>query len=228
MHMHCEIVIPPTEDVEGAVETVMKPFREEEEDACHPFWDWYVIGGRFAGNKRMGRYDKDILDAFHQWLQDEKVTVSGLQCGKQELQPASQIPKVDAKWNEMFPPPDGKRLPCPLFAHSNDQYGHDGKGTLPDDICTLADTPGITCARVIIAGPGYNSDTDDYTGPPKAVYMVCEDQWNGVIHMKIDWDRTIKSALTGHAKHIESYKEQYREKMTPQDDWLTVTVDYHS
>src|SRR6185312_17302888 len=110
-------------------------------------------------------------------------TVAGLQCGKQELSPSSQIPKVDAKWNEMFP--SVEFLPCPLFQHSNDQYGKGLSGTLPGDVCRLdAAPPDLECEGVIFAGPAYNSETKDHTGHLEAKFMLCDSQWNGCNHMK--------------------------------------------
>jgi len=139
MHYHCEIVIPPTDDVNAVVEQIMAPFSENapendesgEYNPKYSFWDYWLIGGRWAGSKQEATYDPVKLEAFHQWCVDEKITVSGLRAGKQELSPADQIPKVDAKWNEMFRP--GSTEPCQLFKHSNEN-----DGPLAGDICRLA------------------------------------------------------------------------------------------
>lgn len=200
MHYHCEIVIPPTDDIEAAVKSIMAPFDEtgdesdEDYDRGNAFWDFYVIGGRMAGNKQLARYDKTQIDEFYAWLRSENVTVSGVTCGKQELSPASQIEKVDVKWNEMFP--SETFLPCPLFKHSNDQYAKGLSATLPDDVMRLADVPGaLTCERVIVAGPSYESETNDWTGSLEAKFMLCQRQWNGVNHMTVEWDGTLEGAL---------------------------------
>jgi hypothetical protein len=226
MHYHCEIVIPPTEldGIEAAVESIMKPFYKGDENSVHSFWDLYVIGGRWAGTKMMAKYDAAKMKAFQQWMQDEKVTVSSLQCGKQDLSPASQISKVDAKWNEMFPHDSGP-LPCPLFGHSNDQYGKDGKGTLPDDICTLAEANGVKCSRIIFAGPSYDGDTNE---PLEATFMLTDEAWNGVNYMPVSWDGTLADAQKLFTDRLRNLGDSYREQMTPQGDWLAITVDYHS
>jgi hypothetical protein len=228
MHYHCEIVIPPTTDIEAAVTSVMKQFDEnDEENRRAAFWDWWVIGGRWAGHKLLAQYDQAKLDEFHEWLQAEKVTVSGLQCGKQELKPATQEAKVDAKWNEMFP--SAEFLPCPLFAHSNDSYGKGLSGTLPNDVSRLGDVPPtLKCSRVIFAKPGYASDTKDWTGPLEAEFMLCESQWNGCNHMKVDWDETFGSALEQYREQLKNRSDEYAAKVNPASDWLVVTVDYHS
>lgn len=228
MHVHCELLIPPTQDVEGAVAAVMERFGENrsDEDGCE-FWDFYVIGGRFAGNKLIAKYDPEKVEAFCAWLKAKKVTVSGLQCGKQELSPPSQAVVVDAKWNEMFPcdPP----IPCPFFAHSNDQYGKDGDGTLPGDIVRLGDVPArLRVGRVVIAGRSFDSDSDDFTGPLEAKFMLCEEEWNGCNHMSIQWDKSVAGAVEQYRESLARCKPEYAAKAMPTDDWLAVTVDYHS
>ena len=152
MHCQCEIIIPPTDDVKSAIESIMAPFSEnsgdEDHDSRNAFWDFYVIGGRFAGEKLLAGLDKDKMDRFNQWCQDEKITVSGVVCGKQSLSPESQIEKVDTMWNELFPREDGLQVACPVFGHSNDQY--DSESIIDGDICQLGDAKSVNCGRVII------------------------------------------------------------------------------
>ena len=223
-------------DIEAAVTSVLKPYCEHEEDLDedeqytsrrHGFWDFWVIGGRWAGHKLLAQYDQSKIDEFYDWCKAEKITVSGLQCGKQELSPASQIPKVDAKWNEMFP--SAELVPCPLFNHSNDQYGKGLSGTLPRDVSRLDAVPAaLKCSRVIFARPSYQSETKDRTGPLEVGWMIGEDLWNGCNHMKADWDGTFASAVEKYRESLKNYSEEYAAKMIPQNDWLVVTVDYHS
>lgn len=231
MHYHCEIIIPPVMNIEEAVASVLKPFDEngDDEDGYkrHAFWDFWSIGGRWAGTKLLAKYDQAKLDEFNAWLRAENVTVAGLVCGKQEISPASQIPKIDAKWNEMFP--SAEFVPCPLFRHSNDQYAKDMSGTLPGDIQRLADVPvALECSHVIIAKPSYDSATKEFTGPLEAEFMLKEDAWNGCNHMKVDWDGKLHSAVEKYRERVASYTEEFKARALPQPDWLVVTVDYHS
>lgn len=240
MHYHCEIVMPPTMDIEAAVTSILKPYNEQpsEEDAededieytsrRHGFWDFWVIGGRWAGHKLMARYDQAKLDEFHDWMRAEKLTVSGVQFGKQELSPASQIGKVDAKWNEMFPSPEF--VPCPIFRHSNDQFGKGLRGTLPNDVMPLRDVPNsLKCSRIIFAVPKWNSKDSARTGPDlEAGFMLADTAWNGCNHMPIDWDGKFSSAVEKYRESLKNYKEEYAAKVSPTDEWLAVTVDYHS
>lgn len=219
MHMHLEVLMPPTDNVEGALAKIMAPFNENGADEegntnTHGFWDWYRIGGRWGGKKIEAKIGKDRLDAFYRALAERKVTVSGLQFGKQTLRPASQIEAVDALWREMFP--DSGLSVCPVFDHA--------PVVVDGDICKLSEVPeGLTAERVIIAGPSWN-DKDTFS----ADYMISEDIWNGVMRVKTQWDGQFKTALDAFSKKIEGYKEDYREKHTPKDDWVVVTVDYHS
>lgn len=227
MHYCCEIVMPATADVEGAVRSILAPFDENGEDRSNTFWDFYVIGGRFAGAKLQAMIGDERIQRFYDWLKAEEVTVSSFQAGKQTLQPEDQIPKVDAKWNEMFPDAPG---PCPLFSHSSNQYGADLKSsTLAGDICPLDEVPaGYEPHRVIFAAPSYSSDTKERTGPFEATFMLTEDVWNGCNHMKVDWDGKFTSALEKYRESISRYRDEVRGTFVPTADWIAVTVDYHS
>lgn len=231
MHFHCEIVMPPVDDIEAAVASIMAPFSEcpedgdDDSDTRNSFWDWYVIGGRWAGAKLMARYDKAKMDEFYAWLKAEGVTVSGVTCGKQTLRPASQIPKVDAKWAEMFP--SDIAIPCPIFDHSSPKFADGLNGTLPGDVLPLAQVPEkLTCCRVIFAAPSYNDGA--YTGPLKAEFMCSQEIWNGVNWLKTEWDGNFSTAVAMCVDRCARYLDEHRELVTPKDDWQVVTVDYHS
>lgn len=221
MHFHCEIVMPPTDDIEAAITSIMAPF-DENKEGKHTFWDYWVIGGRWAGAKEKAGYDPERIKEFYAWCKAEGVTVSGVQWGKQELSPADQIPKVDAKWNEMFRP--GSSAACPLFLHSNRN-----DGPLAGDVCRLDEVPaGLNASRVIFAKHSYNEETRDYTGPLEAEFMLCDSIWNGCNHLKVDWNGKFSTALEQCRKSYESYRDEFRTKHEPKADWLVVTVDYHS
>lgn len=203
--------MPQTNNIEEAVSQVMAPFYEDS-DNTHTFWDWYVIGGRFAGTKLQAGLDQEKLEKFYKEIQNKKVTISGVQCGKQELLPASQIPMVDEIWANYFPEYKGKA--CPIFNHSNDQYVNN---CLYGDVIKLKDCPPESeCSRIIFAGPDYKDKKIE------ARFMLSTDIWNGVNNQETNWDGKINSALTMLKK---SYLKPER---YPTDDSLVVTVDYHS
>ena len=233
MHHHLEVVMPPTSDVKGAVASILAPFCEHEptdesdREDWRPkgtFWDYFVVGGRWAGDKKLARYGKERIDEFYAWCRDEKVTVSGVQSGKQTLSPISQRGKVDAKWAEMF----GDAV-CPLFDHANDQLGLRGDSALDGDVAKFGDVPDtMECARIIFAGPSYNHETGQFDGKATAVFMLAEDAWNGVNYMPVTWDGTLRDALAQFTEKYQTYRDDYKARITPTADWLVVTVDYHS
>jgi hypothetical protein len=229
MHYHCEVIMPKTKDIQGDLESILAPFQEnmgEDEDVewiseRYSFWDFWVIGGRWAGTKETCIYDKDKIDAFYAELEKRNVTVSEVQCGKSELSPASQIPMVDELWCAFFPTETGEIVPCPIFAHSNNQY--DSDTCIACDICCLEELPKtLTCSRVIIAGPDFDGNKVE------AKYMLCDDMWNGVNFVPVTWDGKITTALEMFKEHLSTYAEKYKQKYTPKPDWLCITIDYHS
>lgn len=219
MHYHCEIIMPPTHDVEAAVNAIMARFDEnapDNKDGAHDarftFWDWYVIGGRWSGHKLLARLDAAKLDEFQAMLTKMEVTVSGVQAGKPSLFPESQIAEVDRLWVEHFP--DAGLAQCPFFKHYTGTMG---------DVCRVDELPeGLTASRVIVAGPGLNG-----TGL-QVETMQQRQVWNGVNIIKTAWDGTVAATLGAHAERIALYRDEYRNGMTVKPDWLAVTVDYHS
>jgi hypothetical protein len=219
MHAKLEIIMPPVDNIEEAIAQIMAPFDENEPDNKHAFYDWYVIGGRYAGSKLTALFNKEKVDEFRQELINRKITVSAFQAGKEKIEPAAQIPMVDALWREFFPESTVKT--CPLFAHYNDQYKN-SEGW--PDVIPLSDLPDDYRAfRVIIAGLDWKDD-----GTLEAKHMIARSEWNGVSHIGAVWDENVKSALNQYIEKTENYKTDYKEKMQPKQDWLVVTVDYHS
>ena len=123
MHYHCEIIMPPTDDIESAVKTALDPFSTHlEGDERHEaaFIDWYVIGGRWHGQKIINRLSKETIDAFYDELDASGITVSGFRIGREEINPPDQIPAVDEIWKRHFN--DTPFEKCPFFKHGADPY----------------------------------------------------------------------------------------------------------
>ena len=93
-------------------------------------------------------------------------------------------------------------------------------GTLADCLTDLADQP---IWRLIVAGPRLNDENR-----LDVASMWVAEQWNGTTYEPTGWDRTIKHALRLHKARLVDLDETHREARTPRDDWLGVTVDYHS
>lgn len=222
MHYRLELILPDVENLKQTIDQILEEYSESYVDEYddknpHAFYDWYVIGGRFSGAKLKDSLDKENLEKFYQKLRDEKITVSGFQAGKQSLQPADQIEKVDKWWREFFP---GQGEVCPLFSHYNNQY--DDSDGYPD-VQKLGQISGNTSAsHVAIAKSKY--DGDGY----ELGYMIQDSIWNGVTFVDTKWDGKVVSALSEYRKKLEGYKDEYKQKNMPTDDWICVTIDYHS
>ncbi|MCY4128091.1 MAG: hypothetical protein OXG15_02485, partial [Gammaproteobacteria bacterium] len=63
-HYHCEVIMPPYPETEWKerVDAIMAPFSEHDDDSEHPLWDWYVIGGRWNGEKVLRAQDEDKVE----------------------------------------------------------------------------------------------------------------------------------------------------------------------
>lgn len=224
MHYRCEIVMPPVSDIEEAVTAILAPFNErlpedDENGSGYSFWDFWVIGGRYAGSKLQDSLDSEKLELFWKRMKEINLTVSGFCAGKQEIKPAAQIPRVDAIWRELFP--ESGTDACPLFAHSNDQYSNGS--LIVGDVCSLKELPEkVVCARAIIAGPDFDNTSLCVS------HMEQEDFWNGVNYCDTTWDKTLQSAIERYAEKSKGHSREYLAARTPKDDWLVVTVDYHS
>ena len=231
MHFTLEVVMPPTDDVQAVLDKYMAEYAEEIRDDdgsdtwtrnVNGFYDWYQIGGRFSGTKLTTSLGPDRIEAFVRELQDREVTVSGIVCGKQTLQPANQIVEVDALWKERFP--DSGLDKCPLFDHSNSE-----DSVLTGDVLPLGSLPDevldMKVCRLAIVPREKNPDTTWFTFE----YMVADELWNGATWQKTTWDGTIRTALADWKEYVEkNYREEYKEFVLPQSDWLVVTVDCHT
>lgn len=242
MHALAEVVIPPKfrPNLTDAVGQVMEHFLRPEYDGDGEetdrenwkadWWDWWKIGGRWSGEKTLARVDKDRLSEFYKELSKQKVTVSGLVMGRKELQPAAQIPKVDALWREWFP---GHGDRCPVFQHA--YQARLKTGGLIDyfdhDVCTVGELPErYTCERLLISG-----ERADEPGKLYAVRHLAKEYWNGVEHQDTKFDGKVKKALDDmirKAARKKSGKEDYKigdvRRAGLANDWLCVTVDYHN
>lgn len=217
-HYHMEIIMPPTArlTMEDVIAQVLAPFDEnaspEIRSSGAQFWDWYVIGGRWSGEKIRQSMDDTKLEQFQEWMGSEKITVSEVQCGKPTLNPVEQREKVDAKWAEMFP--ESGFDVCPLFDHFP---------TSASDIMQLGQVdPKISMFRGMILVPGH--DEQGYI----LETMLAQEIWNGATFQETAWDGTLEALLKYHSKYHDNYKSKYVARVTPKSDWLVVTVDYHS
>lgn len=211
MHYQLEVILPPggtTLDEDLAL--VMDSFREEQEDGddapgTADWYDWWEIGGRWSGNHALAHVEPALLAAFREELHQRKVTVSGIQFGKQELSPATQIPEVDRLWREMVPRCGNE---CPLFQHS--------KPT--GDVCLYSEVSGTLKAKRVIICERREA------GGIRVRRMVVTSLWNGTEHQKTDFDGNVRAFVEAQRMSESGWPKPVDVK----DDWVAVTIDYHN
>ena len=54
MHDLLEVVLPPVDDLDSALEDILAPYEEGRQSQPHGFWDYWMIGGRYSGEKVLG------------------------------------------------------------------------------------------------------------------------------------------------------------------------------
>ncbi len=213
MHSHLELIMPPIDDynlLEERIEEILRPFcsrssEKTENRSSFTFWDSWRIGGRFSQQKILARVPQYKLDAFYKEIERQKITCSGIVCGKPELSPSNQIPLVNALWREFCP--EGGDV-CPLFKHS-------GEGISNTDICQIKNLPReLEAHAVIIASYNHNNNSFGVAD------MIHSHMWNGVSFVKTYWDTKVFTFITWTAKEYS--------RLLIQDDWLAITIDYHN
>lgn len=219
MHYHAEVLMPPQNDVMDGLDKVLRSFNDDEsafpEDESYyqylGLWDYWVVGGRWSGAKMKASLGEEKINLFREELAKREITVSGIQFGKQELSPASQIPLVDSLWQEWFPDSSER---CLLFKHAGDVMDY--------DICPLSDVPdNLKAKNLFIAGNGYNDELD-------CKHLLCASYWNGCNHQPTKWNGNVLDGVKEYIASMNNYKDEYKDKCTPKDDWVCVTIDYHS
>lgn len=202
-HAIAEIVMPPTNNIEAAVKQAMACNCEDRPD----WWDFYVIGGRFSGNKMLARIATEKIFSFYAELAKRKITVSAVQFGKQTICPEHHIPTVDKLWQEMVP---GFGDKCILFSHAHDQYG--GSGIFAGDICHVSEIPAnLECDRLIVAR------NRQYGAGLFVEEMLVKSLWNGISWQSTKFSGNVKEGIT-----------LVGEQCAVADDWVVVTVDFHN
>ena len=208
------------EDLGEPLAQILDPFQEGQQ-WYQGFWDWWQIGGRYSGSKIAKSLYQEARDAFFKELTRRNVTVSGVQFGEQTLKPESQRPMVDALWREAFP--DTPFEACPLFDHSPAP----GPGDVMryGEVLQMGD---FALEHLIVAGPHGWHDMYEEEGRLEAVFMLRGIVWNGLNYEDTAWDRTFRGGMALREAASAYSSEAYRERHTPQEDWLVVTIDYHS
>ena len=204
MHYHLELIMPPSPliQIQERVRELMFPLSQavaHSEGTTAYLYDWYQIGGRFAGAKMLGRLDPERLHKFRQELYGEAFTNDArpVVIGQTGLWRTQDLPKVDALWRKWFP--EEEIDACPLFDHypAGDQ-----------DICRVDQIPDTLTADAVLVG---NED--------KVVFQLITEIWDSTKQEFQDtgFDGSVLNALRQcRACGVE-----------PSQNWLAVTLDCH-
>lgn len=107
-HYHVELILPPTPRLGWALEErileILLPLRKGDDEAtwpADPLFDWYKIGGRFAGTKHGLRCDPERRRKFYAALYSEAFATD--EFTKLGFWGDNQLPAVNALWRTWFP-----------------------------------------------------------------------------------------------------------------------------
>ncbi len=215
MHYHLEIIMPPVDDVEKAVEQIMAPFDENQPDDSehfgkNSFWDYYSIGGRFGGSHLQSRYSAEAIEGCEREMNEVGVKVKGIQFGRPELAGSESKRKAMEVWSRHFP----SEPECWFFTN----------GQRDLDVCKLSEVgEHLTAFHLIIASPDWADDS-----ALSAREMTSQSIWNGVSIVDTSFDGFVMKFLAGMEEKKSKATDEWKAKHLPTQDWLAVTVDYHS
>lgn len=236
-HYHLEMILPPVADVEKSVAQILKPFDESEEDedgySKYAFWDWYVIGGRWSADHVLSAISEKRMEAFQADV--PKYTVSGVMtAGGYYEKPAGPdnppdiVDRLVKVWKQHFP--EFADL-CPFWGLT-DQYNKQGHVA---DICRVDQlSDAQSCARLMIV--------TTFEGELRLEKMLQTDFWNGVSWCESGWDGSVLQVIKAHNEDIRQRRDRikdaperaldwwqkYGQHMIVRDDYLAVTIDYHT
>ena len=205
MHYHVELIMPPSPlvQIQERVGELLSPLSQSvahRAGTLEYLYDWYQIGGRFAGAKMSLRLDPERLHKFRQELYGEAFTndTRDLLIGQKQFWGARDLPKVDALWRKWFPEEEVDA--CPLFDHypAGDQ-----------DICRVDRIPDNLTAHAVVVG---NED--------KVVFQLKTENWDSTRceFQDTGFDGSVLNALRQcRACGVE-----------PSKNWLAVTLDCHT
>ncbi len=216
MHFHLEIIMPPTDKIEEEISHILAPFDEGNEESRNAFWDWYQIGGRWTGTK-------DGFDPASDENNVERCELcNGTGFRTDNVGETARAAEPTYTCNSC-----GKWQEGGTWTHSEFGAGKHLKwptqwAQYKGDIMLLRDVkPDQKAFRVIIAGQNHAG-----TGM-EAVFMAAKDNWNGVSFDESKWDGSLADAIAKHKARAAHYTPAYAEKVTPTDEWIAVSIDYH-
>ena len=201
-HYHVELILPPTPrfEIRERVLEILLPLRKGDDEAtwpADPLFDWYKIGGRFAGTKHGLRCDPERRRKFYEELYSDEFT-SDDDLSKLGFWGDDQLPAVNALWRKWFP--EDEVGICPFIG----PYP-----TRDQDICRVDRISDELKADTVVVGNEAN----------QVVLRLKTEIWDSIKRKFIDtgFDGSVLDALRRcRAAGVE-----------PAGDWLAVTLDCH-
>ena len=144
-HHHVELIMPPTDlGIQEQVGNILYPLSmwvPERAEAEDYLYDWFTIGGRFAGTKLCLRLDPERLRQFWDELHGEAFntdTDSSIFMGERWWG-TSDLPKIDALWRKWFPEDEVGAYPLSPYYPAGDW-----------DICRVDRLPDNLTAHAVV------------------------------------------------------------------------------
>ena len=226
MHEHLEMFLPPqaSENIEVWITNLLTPFavhyKDEQYGDPNPyaFYDYYRIGGGYAGRHLLQRIDPDGSRTREIWA-DYRALFDNQK--HRDLDDEAVELRHRNLWRNHFP--DGGPI-CPLF-QSNVK--------VESDICLVGElAPGLTAARMFVA-QNRNGDTagelpEHLNMHSVCFYMLCVEVWNGANLQRTDWNGLVSDGIERQQAHVrQHYRQEFYQDYAINDDWLVATIDYH-
>ena len=144
MHYHYELLIPPTDQPHFTITNIMDAYMLC--DSCHnnsdAIGDWYVIGGRWAGEKLIKSLDPQKIKSYKKELKQSELRVMSVQAVKPTPCDKKNSLLADQVWRKHFPDINEN----PFMSDYSDQYENDLR-----DVWKLKDVPkNLTASGLIV------------------------------------------------------------------------------
>lgn len=208
--MKLEIILPSTTDLLGDIGKILSPFYDGgDNEKAYVFYDTCGLCA-YRPEKLTFMFGENRVIDFQRALGDIGVHLKDrddlypILDGNLVLPSSFEIPSVQEIWRNHFPEFSDF---CPLFLR-------DGIWSLCPDALPLESVPKhFSVARVIIAGK------EDEGASPEPVFMIAQHNYNGVSHIKANWDGTVRGAT-------DIYRNGPYAKPNMYGRFLSVTLTY--
>ena len=218
MHSHTELITPlPNQEYSEIlhIAEICLGAYSYENNSIHAFYDWYQVGGRFKYRKLVQNQSEEEIKEFTSAAKDIDNNFSDITNIINERD-KKQINKLKQIWKKTFPDKDEN---CPFINKLSRK--HDETECYVDHfpyLTALGETPKNLDLGTIL-----------FTTPDRCISFIFPDQLKLIFDKPIDSvPHTIKHALLYYEKVIDRLWPGQKERLTPNDEWIALTIDYHN